>query len=145
MRSRGPLLALTLSAAVTGCSHHTTAAPPRSAAATVPTPSASSGPATGPTLTSPNTVALERGLSSTQPRDVLPALAPALRARYATHPFPILPAGSTVHLEQSGMRTDGNLATTPATVTGPEPGRWLVLLVRDGARWVAYGTRKATP
>ena len=124
------------------CSSHTSARP----AATPSQRAAPTGSSTGASVTDPltpaNTTALQTALVSTVPAQVLPILAPAVRTRYAAKPFPLLPAGSRLSVDASALTQTGRTATVPATVTGTEPGRWLLLLVRDGRSWTVYGTRK---
>lgn len=95
-------------------------------------------------LSSANTKQLEGGLVSDDRASVESVLPLALRDAYAAKPWQMLPKGSSLVIDRSKLVVAGDLASVPATVTGPEPGRWLLLLIRDGDHWAAYGTHKAT-
>lgn len=84
---------------------------------------------------------LEQGLARSGP--VLgEVLAPAVAAAYAGTDGAALPGGSSVRLDAALFRADGDRATVPMEVSGPDPGRWVLLLAREpGGPWLAYGTR----
>ena len=95
-------------------------------------------------LSTSNAKQLEVGLVSGQPSSVERVLAPAIRDAYAAKPWKMLPKGSSLVIERSKLVVTGDIASVPVTVTGPQPGQWLLLLIRDGDHWAAYGTHKAT-
>jgi hypothetical protein len=93
-------------------------------------------------LPSDDAVALENGLTSTDPKKVEVVLADELRTSYAASPEPLLPEGSTLRIDTTTMSAAGSLGQVQANVTGSEPGRYLLLLVRLDNHWLLYGTKK---
>ncbi len=55
----------------------------------------------------------------------------------------LLPAGSQLRINASTFRlTSAGTATVDAMVSGPAPGRWRLLLIFEGGKWLLIGTRK---
>jgi hypothetical protein len=88
--------------------------------------------------------AIASALNATQPRDAARVLASPVASAYLASPFSMLPPGSEVHIDWAKMHVTGSLATVPATVTGSQPGSWVLLLVWQQDEWAVYGTRKGT-
>ena len=90
---------------------------------------------------------LDRALASQSTATVATVLASSVRAGYLAHPAPLLPAGSTIIIDEKSVHllTDGSgLATATATVTGPQPGRYEIDLVDENGSWRVFSTRRLT-
>lgn len=83
---------------------------------------------------------IESALVSQDPQEVTSIFAEVVAEAYADDGV-LLPAGSAVSVARNALQVDGSTATVPITVSGPEPGKWLLLLVKEDGRWRAYGTR----
>jgi hypothetical protein len=94
------------------------------------------------TLPAAQVRALETALVSNRLAAVESVLATAVRSPYSAKPWAMLPPGSRLSVDGSHLVVTGSLASLPATVTGPKPGKWLLLLVREQGVWRVYGTRK---
>jgi hypothetical protein len=128
-----------LVATCTACGHQKARAA-ASGPSLASSPTATASPAA---LPSSQASALTVALTATDPAVVEPALAPAVRSGYASTPFQLLPAGTSVAIDASKMIVTGELATVPAIVTGgPAAGPWTLLLQNVDGQWLLYGTRK---
>lgn len=88
---------------------------------------------------------IEQGLPSQDPAVVAAVLAPAVRAAYLRNPAPLLPAKSLLRLDQAhAEHTDADLERVPARVTGPTPGNWVIIVVRQDGQWTVLGTATAS-
>ena len=87
--------------------------------------------------------AITSALSATRPAAVAAVLPRPVASAYLASPFPMLPAGSKLKIDWSKLRMSGVLAEVPATVSGPQPGSWTLLLIWQNGQWGVYGTRKA--
>jgi hypothetical protein len=85
---------------------------------------------------------LEAGLASIDPAVEAKALTAALRTKSNLAAEPLLPAGSRVTIDAGKATRYGDVARVPATVTGPRPGRFMLLLIRAGGSWLLYGTEQ---
>jgi hypothetical protein len=132
-------LALVVSAAGCGRGHR------RSAADTSPhaQSAARSGGSTA-VLPADQAAALEMALVSARPAVAESALARPVRAAALKRRLALLPAGSQLSIAAARMRVTGQIATVPATVTGPSPGGWLLLLINESGQWRVYGARKTS-
>jgi hypothetical protein len=58
-------------------------------------------------------------------------------------PDPWLPTGSRVSITGSTFRAvSAQMATVDAIVSGPDAGRWQLVLAHETGRWLLIGTRK---
>ena len=88
--------------------------------------------------------ALEERLSAVRSGDVAPALALSVRQAYLSSGGSLLPGGSHVAIVPGTEHfVSPALGSVEADVTGPEPGRYILLLVSEGGQWHVYGTRRA--
>ena len=70
-------------------------------------------------------------------------IAPQVRAAFMQKGRPLLPARSRLVISKSSFRpVTSQTATVDAIVTGPSPGRWQLLLVRQDGQWLVIGTRR---
>ena len=106
-------------------------------------PAAAAGAANGvEVLAMPDRARLEMGLASADEAALSAVLAPDVAAAYGSSGDASLPAGSTVRIEAARFKAMGDEATVPMEVFGPQPGRWLLLLIREpGGPWLTLGTR----
>lgn len=109
--------------------------------------SASSGssPQAGSAAMFTPTVASTLGSELTSPtvsvRDK--AVIPQLRAQLGTQP--LIPAGTSVHIDAATFHDVGSeTATVQATTTGAYPGRWTLDLVDDDGIWQLLNTDPAS-
>ena len=66
-----------------------------------------------------------------------------VRHAFETRGKLLLPAGSHVSINQATFRElSGQLATVDAVVSGPAPGHWQLVLVRESGQWLLVGTRR---
>jgi hypothetical protein len=106
------------------------------------TPHIASSPSPQP-LSPARQAAIGSALSATQPASLAAVLPRPVASAYLASPFPMLPAGSKLKIDWSKLRMSGVLAEAPAAVSGPQPGSWTLLLIRQNGQWDVYGTRKA--
>ena len=85
---------------------------------------------------------LEAGLVSSDPAVEAKALATILQTTANLENEPLLPAGSSIKIDAGNALRYGDLASVPATVTGPRPGNFLLLLSKEGESWLMYGTEQ---
>ncbi|WP_300007718.1 hypothetical protein [Pseudonocardia sp.] len=80
---------------------------------------------------------LEERATSRTPAQQAEILDPDVRASFLETGEPLLPAGSTLQVaEETFAETTPGYAEVEAEVRGPEPGRYLLRLTRDGSRWL---------
>lgn len=102
------------------------------------------GTAVAPPLATERIHAIENALSSDDPAATETILAGAVREAFHQRPQRLLPPGSAVHVDVDHIVRNGDeLATAPATVTGPQPGHWFVFLVREQGDWFVYAADQA--
>jgi hypothetical protein len=94
------------------------------------------------TLPQADVAALESGLVSTDPAVEAKALSAALPTTVKLDTGPLLPAGSHIAIDAGNATRFGDLVAVPATVTGPRPGQFSLLLTREGESWLLYGTEQ---
>jgi len=104
-------------------------------------PVASGSPASF-TVPQEDVAVLETGLASSDPAVEARTLAAALRPKSNLAAEPLLPAGSRVTIDAGKATRYGDVGRVPATVTGPRPGHFMLLLSREGGSWLLYGTEQ---
>ena len=115
--------------------------PPGTAAAAAEATEVEGRTERGDVLAETDRARLEAGLASEDLVALTAVLAPALAQAYGGTGGASLPAGSSVQLDAALFEPDGDEASVPMEVSGPEPGRWLLLLVREpGGPWLTVGT-----
>jgi hypothetical protein len=86
---------------------------------------------------------LERTVTSANMSVQATAVAPGIRAAFISRGVRLLPAGSHMRISPASFRiTSAITAVVNATVTGPQPGHWRLLLVHQGGQWLLLGTRR---
>lgn len=95
------------------------------------------------TFTGPQQQRLEEGLTARTVAAQASVVAVEVRHAFEARGKPLLPAGSHVSISQATFHElSAQLATVDATVSGPHPGHWQLVLVREAGRWLLVGTRK---
>lgn len=99
--------------------------------------------AAGTTLGQPDADSLAAGIVATDGARRAEVLASELAAAPGLIDGPLVPEGSVVVVDPGSFRlqTPG-VATVEATVSGPAPGRWRLLLVYEADRWKLLGTER---
>ena len=88
---------------------------------------------------------LERGLTAPSLRKQASVVAAEIRTQFLAKGQPLLSAGSRLRVQPATFKvTSPWTATVQATVTGPRPGHWLLLVIKEGANWLLIGTRRLT-
>ena len=85
---------------------------------------------------------LEAGLVSSDPAVEAKALATILQTTANLENEPLLPAGSSIKIDAGNALRYGDLASVQATVSGPRPGNFMLLLTKEGESWLMYGTEQ---
>jgi hypothetical protein len=140
--------ALALSAGLCGCSH---GLPQTSASARAPVSPSASRPVPGEPsgssrvgiqpLTASQAARLADSLTGTNRRRIASVLAPAVASAYREHPGRFWPTGTRIRIAWRQMHPlSAIIATVPATVTGPRPGRWTFLLQHTSDGWTVLAT-----
>lgn len=94
-------------------------------------------------LTSAQRTRLEHGISAPAVGSQAAVIAAEVRVQFINANRSMLPSGSRVRISTTTFRaTSAGTATVDAVVSGPTPGRWRLLLIREGGQWLLIGTRK---
>jgi hypothetical protein len=94
-------------------------------------------------LTSAQRTRLEQGISAPAVGSEAAVVAAEVRAQFISADRSMLPASSHVRISTATFRaTSAGTATVDVVVSGPAPGRWQLLLIREGGQWLLIGTRK---
>jgi len=108
-----------------------------------------SGPSTTTTarattvFAGPQQQRLEKGITAPTVTSQASVVAVEVRHAFEARGKPLLPAGSHVSINQTTFHElSAQLATVDAVVSGPAPGRWQFVLVRESGQWLLVGTRK---
>ena len=108
-----------------------------------------SGPSTTTTarattvFAGPQQQRLEKGITAPTVTSQASVVAVEVRHAFEARGKPLLPAGSHVSINQATFHElSAQLATVDAVVSGPAPGRWQFVLVRESGQWLLVGTRK---
>ena len=105
--------------------------------------SSSSAPAPVPALSKSRAAVIQNSLTNPDTAKVAAVLAPDVRSAYTTAPSALWPAGCSVTVDYTKFKASGaNLATVPATVSGTQPGRFVLLLSYVQGQWVVEATHK---
>jgi hypothetical protein len=132
-----PLVALMLLGLVAGC---TGQGHEKAVAA-----SSSVAPAPVPALSKSRASVIQSSLTNPDTARVAAVLAPDVRSVYAAAPSALWPAGCLVTIDYTKFKASGrNLATVPATVSGTQPGRFVLLLSYVAGQWDVEATHKVT-
>lgn len=112
-------------------------------------PTSSRAPTPSPTVTDPydehpltdtNAGRIESAIVSQDASVVGTVLtADVAQAVAADRTGPLLPAGSTLTIDQTSFVGRGDVATVSATVDGPQPGQWLLTLMWENQTWTVAG------
>jgi hypothetical protein len=107
-----------------------------------------SGPSSGtapaaPQFTMPQQIRLEQEITAPTVASQASIVAIEVRSQFEGRGKPLLPAGSRLSINDATFHAlSAQLATVDATVSGPSPGRWQFVLVREANQWLLLGTRK---
>jgi hypothetical protein len=94
-------------------------------------------------FTGPQQQRLEKGITAPTVTSQASVVAVEVRHAFETRGKPLLPAGSHVSINQATFHeVSAQLATVDAVVSGPAPGHWQFVLVRESGQWLLVGTRK---
>lgn len=94
-------------------------------------------------LTAAQRTHLEQGIEAPAVGSEAAVAAAEVRAQFISADRSMLPAGSRVQISAATFRaTSAGTATVDAVVSGSAPGRWQLLLIREGGQWLLIGTRK---
>jgi hypothetical protein len=107
--------------------------------------SSSAAPAPVPALSKTRATVIQNSLTNPDTAKVAAVLAPDVRSAYMAAPSALWPAGCSVTVDYTKFKASGaNLATVPATVSGTQPGRFVLLLSYVQGQWVVEATHKVT-
>ena len=94
-------------------------------------------------LTMAQQVRLEQGITASAVTAQASVLAIEVRSQFEQQGKPLLPAGSHVSINDTTFRAlSAQVAAVDASVSGPSPGQWQFVLVRESGQWLLLGTRK---
>lgn len=94
-------------------------------------------------LTAQQADVLRRSITAPTVASEAAVVAAEIRAQFVKNGRTLLPAGSSLRIETGSFReTNAGTATVSAVVSGPAPGRWQLLLAREGGQWLVIGTRR---
>ena len=94
-------------------------------------------------FTPPQQLRLEKGITAPTAASQADVIATELRSQFDSRGRPLLPPGSHVSINDATFHAlSAQLATVDAVVSGSDPGRWQLVLVREAGRWLLLSTRK---
>jgi hypothetical protein len=94
-------------------------------------------------LTTPQQERLEKGITAPTVTAQAGVLAKEVRSQFVNQDQPLLAPGSRLSISSPTFHAlSSQMATVNATVTGPQAGRWQLVLVREAGQWLLIGTRK---
>jgi hypothetical protein len=86
---------------------------------------------------------LERDLTAPAITTQATAVAAEIRSQFVASGRSLLPAGSHISIRPATFHaTSPGTATVRATISGPQPGSWQLLLIKEGPNWLLIGTRR---
>jgi len=108
-----------------------------------PSHAAAAAAAAAVQLTKPQQARLEQGITAPAVTAEASVVAVEVRSQFEQRGRPLLPAGSHVSVDDATFHAlSAQLADVDASVTGPSPGRWQLVLVRENGQWLLFGTKK---
>jgi hypothetical protein len=97
---------------------------------------------TAPPFTAAEQARLAHGITAPTIVAEASVLAIELRSQFEQAGKPLLAVGSRVAINNATFQAvSAQMATVDATETGPEPGHWQLILVREAGHWQLLGTR----
>lgn len=91
----------------------------------------------------PQQMHLEQGVTAPTVTQEASVVAMEVRSQFERRGELLLPAGSRMSIDGATFHSvSAQLATVDATVHGPQPGRWQLVLIREAGQWLLLGTRK---
>lgn len=112
-------------------------------AAATATAVASGTPAAAASFPATQRDRLEQGITAPTVTAQAGVVAAEVRGQFKRKGKPLLPPGSRLSIDAASFRTvSARLATVTAAVTGPEPGTWQLVLIRENGQWLLIGTRE---
>lgn len=86
---------------------------------------------------------LERAFTAHAIGSQAAVVAPQIRGQFLRRGQSLLPAGSHVRIDAATFRlTRTGFAAVNAVITGPEAGRWQLILIGSRGNWLLIGTRR---
>jgi hypothetical protein len=86
---------------------------------------------------------LEKAITAPAVTSQAGAVAQEVRGQFLKQGQPLLPPGSRLSISGATFHVvSARMATVNATVTGPQAGRWQLVLVREAGRWLLIGTKR---
>ena len=86
---------------------------------------------------------LEQGITAPSVTTQAGVVAAEVRGQFEELGKPLLPPGSRLSIDATSFRAvSAQFATVTASVTGPQPGAWQLVLIREDGQWLLLGTRK---
>lgn len=104
---------------------------------------APSSASTAVTFTAPQQLRLEQGITAPTVIAQANIVATEVRSQFEGRGKPLLPTGSHLSITASTFHAiSAQIATVDAVVSGPDAGRWQLVLVHEAGQWLLLGTRK---
>ena len=86
---------------------------------------------------------MERGLTAPTIAGQAGLVAAEVRAQFVGRGKALLAGGSRVRISPATFHVvSAQIATLDATVSGPAPGRWQLVLVREGGQWLLIDSKR---
>lgn len=86
---------------------------------------------------------LEQGIDAPTVTAQAGIVAAEIRGQFEKLGKPLLPPGSRLSIDAATFHAaSAQFATVNAAVTGPQPGSWQLVLIREDGQWLLLGTRK---
>jgi hypothetical protein len=104
---------------------------------------ASPSASTAVTFKTPQQVRLEQGITAPTVTAQANIVATEVRSQFERRGKPLLPTGSRLSITASTFHAiSAQIATVDAIVSGPDAGRWQLVVVHETGQWLLIGTRK---
>jgi hypothetical protein len=86
---------------------------------------------------------LEKGIIAPTIASQASVVASDVRGQFVSRGKPLLPPRSHLSIKDATFHAlSAQVATVDAAVTGPKPGHWQLVLVRESGKWLLIGTRR---